>query len=147
MNSSGIVRMQQPATEHEGLIRRMSSFNQAETMRRLHDAIAGHGMAVVAEIDHAAAASAAGLPLRPTRVLVFGNALAGTPLMQAAATIGIDLPLKVLVWTDGEGTAWLAYNDPGWLAARHGLPPETEPILDAMRQALATVVDRAARRE
>lgn len=74
-----------------------------------------------ARIDHAAGASAAGLPLRPTEVLIFGNAKGGTPLMQAVQTTGIDLPLKALVWQDVSNETWLAWNDPAWIAARHGL--------------------------
>lgn len=144
MNGSEIMQAQQPAADPEGLIKRMSSRNQTETVRRLHDAVIEHRMSLVTEIDHAQAASDAGLSLPPIEVLVFGNALAGTPLMQATPTIGIDLPLKVLVWTDGEGVTWLAYNDPSWLAARHGAPSGTKPILDAMRRLLTVVVDRAA---
>ena len=77
-------------------------------------------MTILARIDHAAAAANVGMALRPTEVLIFGNPLAGTPLMQAAQTIGIDLPLKALVWQDDAGKTWLAYNDPTWLARRHG---------------------------
>ena len=74
-----------------------------------------------ARIDHAEGASAAGLSLRPTELLIFGNAKGGTPLMQAVQTIGIDLPLKALVWQDASGETWLSWNDPAWLAARHGV--------------------------
>jgi uncharacterized protein (DUF302 family) len=79
------------------------------------------GMTVFARIDHAAAAIAAGLTLRPTEVLIFGNAKAGTPLMLSVQTIGIDLPLKALVWQDLSGKTWLSCNDPAWLAPRHGV--------------------------
>src|SRR4029450_12973509 len=76
-------------------------------------------------IDHAAGAAAVGMPLRPTELLIFGNPPAGTPLMQAEQTIGIDLPLKALVWEDASGGVWIAYNDPAWLAVRHGLRHDT----------------------
>jgi uncharacterized protein (DUF302 family) len=83
--------------------------------------VKARGLTVFARIDHAAGAAAAGLSLRPTEVLIFGNAKGGTPLMQPVQTIGIDLPLKALVWQDGSGTTFLSYNDPAWLAKRHGI--------------------------
>jgi uncharacterized protein (DUF302 family) len=92
-----------------------------ETMSRLEAAVTAKGMTVFARIDHAAGASAAGLSLNPTEVLIFGNAKGGTPLMQSVQTVAIDLPLKALVWQDAAGDTWLSYNDPAWLAARHGL--------------------------
>ena len=94
-------------------------------------------MTVFARIDHRAAAEEVGLSLRPTELLIFGNARAGTPLMQAAQTIGIDLPLKALVWQDADGTTWFAYNDPDWLMARHGVGADTEGVRRAMADALA----------
>ena len=92
-----------------------------ETMNRLEEAVKARGMTVLARIDHAAGASAVGMPLNPTEVLIFGNARGGTPLMQSVPTIGIDLPLKALVWQDASGETWLSFNDPAWLAQRHGL--------------------------
>jgi uncharacterized protein (DUF302 family) len=92
-----------------------------ETMDRLEAAVIARGMTVFARIDHAVGASAVGMPLNATEVLIFGNARGGTPLMQSVATIGIDLPLKALVWQDASGETWLSYNDPAWLAQRHGL--------------------------
>ena len=107
-----------------GLITIKSSNGPEETMNRFEAEVRGRGMTVFAHIDHAAGAAAAGLSLRPTEVLIFGNAKAGTPLMEATQTIGIDLPLRVLVWRDENGAAWLSYNDPAWLAERHGILPE-----------------------
>jgi uncharacterized protein (DUF302 family) len=101
-------------------------------------------MTVMARIDHAGAAAEVGLELRPTEVLIFGNPRGGTPLMQAVQTMGIDLPLKALVWQDGEGRTFVGYNDPHWLAARHGLPASAEPALAAMGQALDAVAKAAA---
>jgi uncharacterized protein (DUF302 family) len=86
---------------------------------------------------------AVGLPLRPTEVLIFGNAKGGTPLMQSVQTIGIDLPLKVLVWQDAAGDAWLSYNDPDWLARRHGLGGETEAAVGVLTGALAALAKAA----
>jgi uncharacterized protein (DUF302 family) len=99
-------------------------------------------MDVMARIDHAAAAAKAGLTLRPTEVLIFGNANAGTPLMQRAQTIGIDLPLKALVFEDDTNKTWVAYNDPKWIAARHGIGA-AEHIVETMASALAAVVREA----
>ena len=93
-------------------------------------------MTVFARIDHAAGAASAGLPLRPTEVLIFGNAKGGTPLMQSVQTIGIDLPLKALVWQDASGQTWFSYNDPAFLAQRHGLGGETAVVVGAMTAAL-----------
>ena len=91
------------------------------TMNRLEAAVKAKGLTVFARIDHAGGASAVGLSLPPTELLIFGNANGGTPLMQAAQTIGIDLPLKALIWQDAAGETWLSWNDPAWLAARHGV--------------------------
>jgi uncharacterized protein (DUF302 family) len=76
-------------------------------------------------------------------VLIFGNAKGGTPLMQSVQTIGIDLPLKALVWQDTSGDTWLSYNDPAWLAKRHGLSGETEAAVNAMTSALNAVITAA----
>jgi uncharacterized protein (DUF302 family) len=105
----------------QGLTTFKSSYPPQETMSRLETAVKAKGLTVFARIDHAEGASAAGLSLRPTEVLIFGNAKGGTPLMQAEQTIGIDLPLKALVWRDAAGETWLSLNDPAWLAARHGV--------------------------
>jgi uncharacterized protein (DUF302 family) len=102
-----------------GLITSLSDFGPRETMDRVAAAVTKRGITVLARIDHSAAAAKVGLELRPTEVLIFGNPKAGTPLMQMAQTMGIDLPLKVLVWQNDEGKTWLSYNDPKWLASRH----------------------------
>jgi uncharacterized protein (DUF302 family) len=105
----------------QGLTTIKSSHTPRETMNRLEAAVTAKGLTVFARIDHAEGASAAGLSLLPTEVLIFGNAKGGTPLMQAVQTAGIDLPLKALVWQDASGDTWLSWNDPSWLAARHGV--------------------------
>ena len=127
----------------DGLTICSSRFGPKETMDQLAAAVADHGMAILARIDHSAAAAKAGLELRPTEVLIFGNPQAGTPLMQAAQIIGIDLPLRALVWQDDRGQTWLAYNDPIWLAKRHGADVGTGRVLTAMTEALAAVAERA----
>lgn len=126
----------------EGLITSPSRHAYAETVAKLEAAIAGKGLTLFARIDHAAAAEAVDLPLRPTLLLVFGNAKGGTPLMQAAQTIGIDLPLKLLVWEDERGVTSVSYNDPAWLAARHGLPVMQQ--VEMLSQVLGLIVKEAA---
>ena len=127
----------------DGLITLQSGYPATETMLRLKAEVDARGMSVFAAIDHAAAAHALGLSLRPTQVLLVGNPRAGTPLMQADQTIGIDLPLKLLVWEDEAGKVWLAYNDPVWLGARHGLPPSEGERLKAMAAGLAAMAKAA----
>jgi len=128
----------------EGLIVRASRREPKETMDRLTAAVTARGAAVVARIDHAAAAAAVGLALPPTEVLVFGNPRAGTPLMQAAQTIGVDLPLRALVWRDASGATFVGYNDPHWLARRHGVEAGHEATVKAMADFLAAVAEEAA---
>jgi uncharacterized protein (DUF302 family) len=127
-----------------GLTTVPSDFGPKETMDRLEAEIKAVGMSVFARIDHAAGAAAAGLPLRPTELLIFGNAKGGTPLMQADQAIGIDLPLKALVYQDASGKVWLAYNDPSWLASRHGLGGSIAPVA-AMAAALKAVAAKATK--
>jgi uncharacterized protein (DUF302 family) len=127
----------------DGLITVRSSFGPKQTMDKLEAEVKAKGLTVFAHVDHAAGATAAALPLRPTDLLIFGNAKGGTPLMQATQTIGIDLPLKVLVWQDEAGTAWLSYNDPVWLAKRHGLGADVQAIVDALSGALRALAKTA----
>jgi uncharacterized protein (DUF302 family) len=127
----------------DGLTTIRSAYGPEETLRRLEAEIRSRGMTIFAHIDHAAGAAEVGLSLRPTDVLLFGNAKAGTPLMQSIQTIGIDLPLKVLVWQDAAGDTWLSYNDPQWIAKRQGLGQYDEATISAMSAALgalATIV-------
>ena len=125
----------------DGLTTLPSSRGPKETMNKFEAEVKAKGMTVFARIDHAAGASDVGLSLRPTELLVFGNAKAGTPLMQSVQTIGIDLPLKALVWQDASGHTWLSYNDPTWLAKRHGLG--VEPTIGAMAAALDAIARTA----
>jgi uncharacterized protein (DUF302 family) len=127
----------------DGLTTIKSSRGPKETIERLVAEIQGKGLTVFARIDHAAGATEAGLPLRPTELVIFGNAKGGTPLMQANQAIGIDLPLKALVWQDASGDTWLSYNDPAWLAERHGLGNQVDAPVKAMTAMLAAVT-RAA---
>jgi uncharacterized protein (DUF302 family)/ketosteroid isomerase-like protein len=131
------------AVRPEGFAILASPYGPEKTMDLLVAAVTKSGMGVLARIDHASAAVNVGMDLRPTEVLVFGNPKAGTPLMQAMQTMGIDLPLRALVWTDGQGKTWLGYNDPKWLAARHGADTGAERLLGAMTAALMTVASEA----
>src|ERR1700737_254980 len=127
----------------DGLTTLPSSHGPKDTMSRFEAEVKAKGMTVFARIDHAAGAERAGLPLCPTELLLFGNAKAGTPLMQSVQTIGIDLPLKALVWQDASGNTWLSYNDPGWLAKRHGLGHEADATASAMTAALNALAKSA----
>jgi uncharacterized protein (DUF302 family) len=127
----------------EGLITLRSNYGPKDTMDRLEAAVRAKDLTVFAHIDHAAGAAAVGLPLRPTDLLIFGNARGGTPLMQSAQTIGIDLPLKTLVWQDATGATWLSYNDPSWLAKRHGLGADAEATVGALTTAMHAVAKAA----
>jgi uncharacterized protein (DUF302 family) len=126
-----------------GLVTVPSVYPVAETVERLKAALAAHGVAVFACIDHSAGAALAGLTLRPSVLLIFGNAKAGTALMQAAQTLGIDLPLRALVWQDADGGTRLSTVYPGTLAARHGLDPAAVPTVAAMTALLAVVTKEA----
>ncbi|HEV2160075.1 DUF302 domain-containing protein [Bradyrhizobium sp.] len=127
----------------DGLITIKSSFGPEDTMKRLEAEVKAKGLTVFAHIDHAAGAAAVGLPLRPTDLIIFGNAKGGTPLMQQAQTIGIDLPLKALVWQDEQGATWLSYNDPAYLTHRHGLGDAAKAPVEAMSGALKAIAAKA----
>jgi uncharacterized protein (DUF302 family) len=122
-----------------GLITLSSRYTARDTMDRLLAALAKRDMTGFARIDHAAGAASAGLSLRPTDVVIFGNPKGGTALMQDRQTAGIDLPLKALVWQDADGKVWLSYNDSAWIAQRHGLGAASAGAVDAMGKALAAV--------
>jgi uncharacterized protein (DUF302 family) len=128
----------------QGLITIASAHPVKQTLDRLVHIVESKGLTVFCRIDHAANAVGAGLPLRPTEVLIFGNAKGGTPLMQAAQTLGIDLPLKALAWEDVAGKTWLSYNDPVWLAARHHIGDQGALQATALRDGLAAMTQGAA---
>ena len=129
----------------EGLKTLPSSRGPKDTMNSFEAEVKAKGMTIFARIDHAAGAEAVGLSLRPTELLIFGSAKAGTPLMQSSQTIGIDLPLKALVWQDVSGNTWLSYNDPRWIAKRHGLGQEADSTANAMAGVLNALVKAAIR--
>jgi uncharacterized protein (DUF302 family) len=127
----------------DGLITVPSSHSAAQTLDRLAAAVAAAGLQVFARIDHAAGAADVGMDLRPTQLLIFGQARGGTPLMQEAQTAGIDLPLKALAWTDADGQSWLSYNDPAWIAHRHQLGEASTAAVQALAGALAKLAAAA----
>jgi len=104
----------------DGLIALKSPYKAKETMDRLESVVQSRGLTVFVRIDHAQGAEEIGESLPPTEVILFGNPKGGTPFMQCVQTVGIDLPLKALVWEDENGQTWLGYNDPIYLARRHG---------------------------
>ena len=105
-------------------------------MDRLEAEVSFQGMKIFARINHSALAAGTGLRLRPTELLIFGNPRAGTPLMELNQTMGIDLPLKVLVWQDSAEKTWLTYNDLCWLVNRHAVGFMTERSVDLMALSL-----------
>lgn len=104
----------------DGLVAVKSPHSPAETAKRLEAALQQRKLTLFARIDHAAGAAKIGQTLRPTEVFIFGNPQGGTPLMSCQQSAGIDLPLKALVWQDGTGQTWFGYNNPAWIASRHG---------------------------
>lgn len=112
------------------------------TIERLAAAVEGAGAAVIARVDHAASAASADMELRPTTTLIFGNPKIGTPAMIENQTAGLDLPLRVLAYADGEGVVHVVYHDPAALAEDHGLTPDAE-YLTMMTGALGKLTDKA----
>lgn len=126
-----------------GLVTIPSVRGVKDTIDALKSEVKSKGLTVFARIDHAGGAKEVGLTLAPTELLIFGNAKGGTPLMQARQQIGIDLPLKALAWEDASGKTWLSYNDPAWLAQRHGLGHEVDRTVQGLAAALVAVTTKA----
>lgn len=130
----------------DGLTKIESPHDVKTTIDRLEAAARAKELTIFARIDHGAGAAAASLQLRPTELLIFGNAKGGTPLMQEQQTIGIDLPLKALAWQDSAGKTWLTWNDPAWLAARHGLARQGVDVAKTLDSVIATLAKEATGR-
>ncbi|MBX9612723.1 MAG: DUF302 domain-containing protein [Burkholderiales bacterium] len=128
----------------DGLIAVKSPHSAKVTMDKFEEIVKQRGLNVFARVDHAAGAAKIGKTLRPTEVLIFGNPQGGTPFMECAQSVGIDLPLKALVWEDASAQVWLGYNDPAFLAQRHGVPQC--PVAENLRKALAGLADAAVAR-
>lgn len=125
----------------DGLIAVKSPYSAKDTMDRFAAVVKERSLKVFARIDHTAGAAKIGKSLRPTEVIVFGNPQGGTPFMECAQTVGIDLPLKALVWQDASSQVWLGYNDPQYLAQRHGIPGC--PVAVKLGKALAGMTEAA----
>jgi len=120
-----------------GIVSEPSSRSVDQTVDRLEATLQAKGIPLFALVDHSGEAAKVGMSMRPTKLLIFGNPKAGTPLMVAAPSSAIDLPLKILVWEDDQGKVWISYNSPQYLQRRHGLPQE-------LMQNIAVIEDLAA---
>lgn len=125
------------SNSENGIVTIPSHQSVDETVHKLEEILQSKGVKLFALIDHSGEAEKAGMQMRPTKLLIFGNPKGGTPLMIASPSIAIDLPLKVLIWEDAERKVWISYNAPTYLQARHGLPPELVQNI-AVVAALAT---------
>lgn len=126
--------------KENGVINQPSKHSVDETVEKLEGILRAKGVALFALVDHSGEAEKVGLKMPPTKLLIFGNPKAGTPLMLAAPGIAIDLPLKILVWEDAQGKVWVSYNSPAYLQNRHGLPPELLQNIAVV----ATLAEKAA---
>lgn len=106
----------------KGIVNQPSNHSVDDTVEKLETILRAKGVTLFALVDHGGEAEKVGMKMPPTKLLIFGNPKGGTPLMLAAPTIAIDLPLKILVWEDGQGKVWISYNSPDYLRERHGLP-------------------------
>ena len=127
--------------DRHGLVTIQSRYTLKETTQRLETTVKSKGMTVFAHIDHAAGAAEAGMTLRPTDLLIFGSPKGGTPLMVAAPSLAIDLPLKALVAEDAAGHVGVTYNDPAYLLQRHGVPGELIKNLAGAGAVIAKAVE------
>jgi uncharacterized protein (DUF302 family) len=124
-----------------GIVSRASHHSVDRTVEKLEGLLRAKGVKLFALVDHSGEAATVGMPMRPTKLLIFGNPTAGTPLMIAAPGMVIDLPLKILVWEDREGKVWASYNSPEYLRARHQLPPELVPTLSVVEALAAAATE------
>ena len=112
-----------PGTEN-GIVSKPSKHSVEETLGKLREIMRTNGVKIFALVDNSREARNAGFEMRPTKLVIFGNQTPGSPLMQAAPSTAIDLPLKMLIWEDSQGRAWVSYNSPAYLRERHGFPEE-----------------------
>jgi uncharacterized protein (DUF302 family) len=121
-----------------GLVDKRSNHSVEQTVEKLTNILQAKGVTLFAVIDHSGEAEKVGLKMHPTKLLIFGNPKAGTPVMLASPSSALDLPLKILIWQDGQGRVWLSYNSPSYLQHRHSLAPELLPNISVI-EALATM--------
>jgi uncharacterized protein (DUF302 family) len=124
------------AEKNDGIITIPSNHSVEETIEKLKAILQSKGITLFALIDHSREAARAGMEMRPTKLLIFGNPKGGTPVMLAAPSSAIDLPLKILIWEDAQGKVWVTYNGPMYLQERHNIPTELLPNLSVI-EALA----------
>ena len=136
------ISTQSNATDSNGIIKIKSKHTVTETIDKLETVLNNKGMTIFKRVDHAAGAKKAGLKLRPTELLIFGNPKVGTPLMLCSQTAALDLPQKALVYKDESGQVWLVYNDPAYMAKRHNIQGCEKPI-QKVTNALAKFVSAA----
>jgi uncharacterized protein (DUF302 family) len=117
---------------NQGIMEKPSNHSVDETVDRLKSMLQSQGITLFGLVDHSGEAEKVGMNMRPTKLLIFGNPKAGTPVMLAAPGIGLDLPLKILIREDGQGKVWVSYNSPAYLQERHGVPPELLPNIAAV---------------
>lgn len=130
---------------NNGLIVKKSDFSVKVTLDRLEKVLKKKGITIVTRWSHDAGAKKAGIPLRPTELLIFGNPKLGSHMFTSNQTAGIDLPMKALVWKDAKGQVWLAYNDPQYVANRHGISNRPK-IVKKMTGALKKLTDKATKK-
>ena len=126
------------------IVRLQSPHSPRDTMDRFEAIVKQRGLTVFARVDHAASAKNADLTLRPTELLIFGNPKSGTPLMQASQTMGLALPMKVLVWQDADGKVWIGYDAPADVAAGHNVPQD-HPVLGQVTKAMQGLTAEAVK--
>jgi len=127
--------------KENGLVQVASRYSVDETVRRLQSAFAGKGLQVFAVVDHSGEAEKVGLKMRPTKVVIFGSPKVGTPLMVAAPSLAIDLPLKALAWEDADSRVWLSYNSPEYLKQRHNIPDDLIKNIAVIRPLLQKAIE------
>jgi uncharacterized protein (DUF302 family) len=128
------------AGKNSGLINIPSNHSVDETVEKLKGILQSKGITLFALIDHSGEAAKVGMEMRPTKLLIFGNPKAGTPVMLAAPSSAIDLPHKILIWEDAKGTVWVTYNSPAYLQERHNIPVELLPnvsVIEALAKSAA----------
>jgi uncharacterized protein (DUF302 family) len=128
------------AEKNSGLIDVLSDHSVDETVEKLKEILLAKGVTLFALIDHSGEAAKAGMQMRPTKLLIFGNPKGGTPVMLAVPSSAMDLPLKILIWEDAQGRVWVTYNSPAYLQERHNIPAELLPnvsVVEAIAKSAA----------
>jgi uncharacterized protein (DUF302 family) len=125
-----------------GIINTPSLHTVDEVVEELEALLKAKGVTLFALVDHSGEAARAGMTMRPTKLLIFGDPRAGTPLMLASPSIALDLPLKILAWEDADGKVWLSYNSAEWLKERHSLPDEFLPVINGVAKLAEKVVSK-----